>query len=78
MSDKKEAPEGMKSKISNKKKVILALLSVTVLTFSGYHLNILLEAEKYNTTYTYMKKIKGYDEMAQDAFKREQEVERKF
>ncbi|MBL4584211.1 MAG: hypothetical protein JKX83_06305 [Pseudomonadales bacterium] len=63
MTDKKEAPEGSKSKMRTKKKFILALLGVTVLAFSGYHLNILLEAKKYNTTYTHMKQIKSGNEM---------------
>lgn len=76
MSDKKT--EKTKQKMSAKNKIILVLIGVSVLAFGGYHLDILLEANKYNTTYTHMKKIRGYDEMTQDAFKREQEVERKF
>ena len=52
-----------KSKPSKKKKVILGLLGVLLIVFCGYHLQILIEAKHYGTTYSHMKSIKEGNKM---------------
>lgn len=71
MSDKKEAPDGLKSRISNKKKVILALIGMSALAVGGYHLQILLEAQYYGTTYTRIKELRKGSPIIEYSVKKE-------